>query len=212
MPETPRSKTVSRTKPKNSRRFRRPRLLKAPPESPLRAGIWLSSREAIIVKVQGRGRGAVRPQVVRLQSEVEGWHKTTGGRHGRMPYQQASAMAPVENRLKERRERDLRAFFREVLSEVEDVEEIVVFGPGIVKSKLEHWMHRLPRWRDRWVHVESADQMTERQVVARTLRELGGEAARRLPGQTWRGRVSRRQVHDREGGRGELSKKRRSLA
>jgi len=171
----------------------------------VRAGVWLSSREALIVKISGVGRA--RPQVIRLKSDVEAWHKSTGGRRSRVPYMQTSAMAPIENRLKQRRDQELRAFFKEVLHELQDAEEIVVFGPGVVKSQLEHATRKLPAWRDRWVHVEAADQMTERQVVARTLRSFEGPVPRKIPGQTWRGRLSRRQVHERLNGRGELLKK-----
>ena len=176
-------------------------------DRPVRAGVWLSSREAVIVKLHPAPRQRLLTQVIRLQSEVEGWHRTTGGRHSRLPYQQASAQAPIENRLKERRERELRAFFKEVIHELEDAHEVIVFGPGVVKSQFEHVTRRLPSWKNRWVHAESADQMTERQVVARTLESLGGGVVRRMPGSTWAGRLSRRRVHEREGGQGELRKK-----
>ncbi len=135
--------------------------------------VWIDSEEAIIV------RWGDRANVERVRSDVPGRHRSTGhvrvdptGRHG--------GRSGPDGAERARRAR-LATFVKEVADHLPPDGDVVVVGPGLVRSRLERSLRADDRrlGRRRRVHTTAADHLTEQELVAR-VRELAGDAPKRL--------------------------------
>ena len=56
-------------------------------------------------------------------------------------------------------------YFKNILQGIKDVDELVLFGPSLIKKELETQMIKYPQIHSRLLSVESADIMTDKQMV-----------------------------------------------
>lgn len=56
-------------------------------------------------------------------------------------------------------------FFKNILEGIKDVDEFVLFGPSLIKKEFESQMCRYPQIHSHLLSVESADTMTDKQMV-----------------------------------------------
>ena len=56
-------------------------------------------------------------------------------------------------------------YFKNILQGIKDVDELVLFGPSLIKKEFEAQMTKYPHIQSRLLSVESADVMTDKQLV-----------------------------------------------
>lgn len=119
------------------------------------AGLWIDHRKAVIALVSDNGE-----EIKTIESIVEkhpGVHATT-------PYESQKVQAD------DTREREftghLRGYYDEIIAAVRGADLILIFGPGEAKGELKKRLEK-DKVDARIVSVETADKMSDRQVVAR---------------------------------------------
>ena len=114
-------------------------------------GIWIDHKRAIIVSVS-----AGRVTTKTLESEVAA--------HPRYSRQQDER---GEKKYEERHNQHLEQYYDDVISQLGQPEALLIFGPGEAKLELRERLSRSKTWSDRTVDIETADTLTEPQIVAR---------------------------------------------
>ena len=115
------------------------------------AGIWIDHKRAVIVSVS-----AGRVTTKTLKSEV--------GAHPRYSGQQDGG---GEKKYEERHSQRLEQYDDEVISQVGQPEALLIFGPGEAKLELKERLSRSKVFSERTVDIETADKLTDPQIVAR---------------------------------------------
>jgi hypothetical protein len=129
-----------------------------------KAGLWIDHREALIVVLTEKGE-----ETKRIESTVEKQLR----RSGRSPSNESfePQLVPADDT----RERDymghLANYYDEVIACIGDAETILIFGPGEAKGELKKRMER-DKIGIRIVAMETADKMTEPQIVAKVKQRL----------------------------------------
>ena len=112
-------------------------------------GLWIDHRKAIIVFVTGN-----EEEVKQINSEIEKPHEKSGS--------SVRADDLLQNELNEH----LNKYYDEVISSLRKAEAILILGPGEAKGELKKRLERSPL-NGRVIEVETADKLTERQLVAK---------------------------------------------
>ena len=122
-------------------------------------GVWIDKREAKIVTL-----AAENETLHTVPSNVEDYH-VKGGSGTRL---KGGPQDVVQDRkYLEREKHQLRVFFRNVVAEIDDADELLIFGPAQVPQKLEKELVEIyPQLSEKVRGVEKADSMTENQVKA----------------------------------------------
>jgi hypothetical protein len=115
-----------------------------------KVGIWIDHKRAIIVSVS-----AGRVTTKTLESEVAA--------HSRYSRQDDRG----EKKYEERHNQDLEQYYDDVIGQLGQPEALLIFGPGEAKLELRERLSRSKTWSDRTVDIETADKLTEPQIVAR---------------------------------------------
>ena len=114
-------------------------------------GIWIDHKRAVIVSVSA---GHVTAKT--LDSEV--------GAHPRYSGQQGDG---GEKKYEERHGQRLEEYYDEVISQLGQPEALLIFGPGEAKLELKERLSRSKTFSERTVDIETADKLTDPQIVAR---------------------------------------------
>jgi hypothetical protein len=121
------------------------------------AGLWIDHREAIIVVLKSTGA-----ETERIQSTVEKQLRRSGEPdHGRFEYQEV----PADDSRQREYTGHLARYYDAIISRLRDSESILIFGPGETKGELKKRFERHPD-ASRTITLETADKMTEPQIVA----------------------------------------------
>ena len=129
-----------------------------------KVGLWIDHREAFIVVLTEKGE-----ETKRIKSTVEKQLR----RSGRSPSNESfePQLVPADDT----RERDymghLANYYDEVIACIGDAETILIFGPGEAKGELKKRMER-DKIGIRIVAMETADKMTQPQIVAKVKQRL----------------------------------------
>lgn len=130
-------------------------------------GVWIDHRQAIIVLLAD-GEEAVAV----IESGIEPLSRTTTGAHRKGDH-------VAEDTLDRKHVAELNRYFDDVANFLRDADAILLMGPGAAKGGLKKRI-KSKTLLSRVADVETADKMTQRQVVAK-VREHFGEAAARKP-------------------------------
>lgn len=121
------------------------------------AGLWIDHREAVIVVLSEDGQVTKR-----IQSHGERQLRRSGEPStGRFEYQ----AVPADDSRQREYTGQLARYYDEVISFLEDAESVFIFGPGEAKGELKKRFAK-EKTATRLVSVETADKMTEAQIVA----------------------------------------------
>jgi stalled ribosome rescue protein Dom34 len=115
-------------------------------------GIWINNRKAQIVSLE-KGQ------------EHHETHESLATRHVRLPGESKGMTQPNESDSKYRE--DLRGYFKDVFEIIKEAEAIFIFGPGKAKENLKKALKEAGEPVGKIVGMETADKMTENQIVAR---------------------------------------------
>ena len=125
------------------------------------AGLWIDHRKAVIVMISESGEQTIeiRSKVDKQPSRTDGVRSTEAHEENRVP----------DDRQDRKFDGQLQRYYDEVIAAIQDVEAVLIFGPGEAKGELKkrldhinlggHLVHIVP--------VETADKMTDRQIVAK---------------------------------------------
>jgi hypothetical protein len=135
------------------------------------AGLWIDHRKAVVVTISDK-----REKTVRVLSNVEKQLGRFKGKHSTTSFE--SDHVKADDRQQYGFTKHLKVFYDEVLSNINDAEMVLLFGPGEAKGELikqmEHNNHH-----DRAVVMETADKMTDRQITARVRHFFSGDEVKK---------------------------------
>jgi hypothetical protein len=122
-------------------------------------GIWIDHEKAVIVRASA---GSTTSETV--ESEVGG-HPRFGG----------ALVDGGEKKYEERHGQNLDRYFDAVIDQLAGPERLLIFGPGEAKRELERRFRHSKSHAGCVVDVETADKLTDSQVVARVKEYFGIE-------------------------------------
>jgi hypothetical protein len=114
-------------------------------------GIWIDHKRAVIVSVSA---GSVTTKT--LESEVAA--------HPRYSEQEDDK---GEKHYEERHRQRLEQYYDEVISQLGQPAALLIFGPGEAKRELKERLGRSKTFSDRRIDIETADKLTDPQIVAK---------------------------------------------
>ena len=121
------------------------------------AGLWIDHRKAVIVTVTEDGL-----ETKQIQSNIE--------KHIRL-----SGRSLEDGSAEDMRDRQivnhLNIFYDEVIAAIQDVESILIIGPGEAKGELVKRLER-DETGGRIVGLETVDKMTDRQIAERVRQQF----------------------------------------
>jgi len=124
-----------------------------------RTGIWLDHEKATIISLHSYGY-----KLNTIESDIITRDRTDGEtkKFGRFGDQSLSQEKHKERRIKEQTSNYLKS----LLSDIKNVDELVLFGPANMKKQLEKLILHDATLAPKLKAVVSADSMTENQMVA----------------------------------------------
>ena len=131
-----------------------------------RVGIWIDHKKAVIVSAS-----ADRVTVKTLTSEV-GPHARYSRRAG-YPTPDGPREGGGEKKHEGRFDEHLDRYYDEVIGQLEQPEALLIFGPGEAKLQLKERLSRSKALAECVVEVETADKLTDPQVVAKVKEHYG---------------------------------------
>ena len=122
-------------------------------------GIWLDHEKATIITLNRN-----RYKLNTIESDIVTKERTDGEtkKYGRFGDQALSQEKHRERRIKEQTSN----YLKNLMKEINDVDELVLFGPANMKKELEKHIHKDTTLASKLKAVVSADSMTDNQMVA----------------------------------------------
>jgi len=120
-------------------------------------GLWIDHREAIIVTLEGD-----KEDIKRIESDVEKRVRFSGA---------ADTNGVGEDKRDRRIEGHLDHYYDAIIAQLGEATAVLIMGPGEAKTEFhKHMEKQLPL--TKFVNVESADKMTDAQIVAKVRRNF----------------------------------------
>ncbi len=123
-------------------------------------GIWLDSDKAIIIKINSSNE-VIKKQ--HIDSNIEHSHFKAGVGSNR-PYRFQAVKS--EKHLLEKKKHQLNTYFQEITNNIKDANHILIFGPAEAKIEFQKMLLKQPSILHKNITVQTADSMTENQIVA----------------------------------------------
>ena len=134
-----------------------------------KAGVWIDHREAIVVVLTETGA-----ETHRLSSNVEKQLRRSGEPdHG--PFE--ALEVPADDSREREYTGHLAHYYDEIIAQLREAGAILILGPGEAKGELQKRLEKDPDGTHS-VAVETADQMTEPQLVALVRHHFNRDPAR----------------------------------
>src|SRR5678816_4213664 len=121
------------------------------------AGIWIDHEKAVIVTISGED-----VSLKTLVSDVGPHTHYAGSQEG-----------GGEKKYEERHSEALDRYYDDVISQLGEPDALLLLGPGEAKLQLQHRLGRSNGLSASIVAVESADKLTEPQIVAKVKEHYG---------------------------------------
>ena len=133
------------------------------------AGLWIDHREAFIVVLSKTGE-----ETKRIQSSAETQLRRSGEPStGRFEYQ----TVPADDSRQREYDGHLARYYDGIISHLRDTGAVLIFGPGEAKDELKKRFEK-HKTGAQVLTMETADKMTESQIVAHVRHHYCHEAAR----------------------------------
>ncbi|MFT7251415.1 MAG: hypothetical protein ACI9FW_001152 [Flavobacterium sp.] len=124
-------------------------------------GIWIDSSKAIIVTLEKD-----KEEITEIQSDLENrvYHDKEGDKGSFFGGQSVDSQKTFD----ERKKNQINTYLKNVLSSVNESDELYIFGPAETKIKLEKKINAdKSTMSSKLKSVETADSMTSNQIVAK---------------------------------------------
>jgi hypothetical protein len=145
-------------------------MTKTAPRTPANAGVWIDHRHAQIVGLTAGG-----PVTTTILSHVEK-HLARGG-DSPLKGSYEAHQVPADDSRQRALTGELNVYYDAVIDGLRDYGQVLLFGPGEAKGEIHARLLKMKQGA-RIRAVESEDQLTERQVVAK-VRAFFGDAPSR---------------------------------
>jgi len=120
-------------------------------------GVWIDHKKAVIVSIAGE----------------EVTTRTLTSDSGAHPHYSGAQDGGGEKRYEERHHHELDRYYDDVIGQLGTPDGVLVFGPGEAKLQLKERLGRSKAPSASIVAVESADKLTEPQIVAKVKGHFG---------------------------------------
>ena len=120
-------------------------------------GVWIDHKKAVVVTISA---GHVSTKT--LMSDVGPHTRYSGSQEG-----------GGEKKYEERHSQDLDRYYDDVISQLGEPDALLLFGPGEAKLQLKDRLGRSRVLSESIVAVESADKLTDPQIVAKVKDHYG---------------------------------------
>ncbi len=120
-------------------------------------GVWIDHKQAVIVSIAA---GQVTTKT--LQSDLAAHPHYAGSQEG-----------GGEKKYEERHNLHLDRYFDEVIGHLAQPDALLIFGPGEAKLQLKERLGHSKVPSERTISIESADRLTEPQIVAKVKEHFG---------------------------------------
>lgn len=124
-----------------------------------KAGIWIDTKQAVIVFLNEEGHS-----VKTIQSLIDSRERVDG--QGKEYTRMGSQFMDGGKTKEARRQQEIKDYLKEVTHEIGDAGELVLFGPAEMKKELAKYLKEDATNADKIKAVETTDSMTENQMVA----------------------------------------------
>lgn len=124
-----------------------------------KVGLWIDHRKAVVVALAEQGEESKT-----IESNVEKQPGRTNGQRSTHSFEAQKMLADDSHQRKYTGQ--LNIYYDEVIAAIRDAEAILLLGPGEAKGELKKRLEK-DHLGDRIVAVETADEMTDRQVAAK---------------------------------------------
>jgi stalled ribosome rescue protein Dom34 len=121
-------------------------------------GIWIDHQKAVIVSLSGDAANA----------------KTVASDVGPHTHYAGSQVSGGEKKYEARHDQDLTRFYDEVIDQLGQPAAVLIIGPGEAKLQLKERLGRSSAFSKIPVGVETADRLTDPQVIAAVKEYFGG--------------------------------------
>ena len=135
-----------------------------------KTGIWIDHSKAIIVSLEQD-----EEKVSTIESKAGRRVRLSGGSRTKSPYGPQD-IAP-ESRRYRKYQQSLKSYYEKIYRKVGSSEALYIFGPGEAKTEFRKYVEGLKHNAPPVVKFESADKMTEGQLVAR-VKDYFGERSK----------------------------------
>ncbi|MGD2268783.1 MAG: hypothetical protein PVI06_00170 [Desulfobacterales bacterium] len=133
-------------------------------------GIWVDHKKAYIVTIARAEHRHEKQQeaetITRIVSDVERRVRLSGGSRTRKTPWGPQEVA-VDGKMEDRRKQQLKKYYRELIKTVQQVDRVVIMGPGEAKKELKKEIEKSKELAQKILKVETQDKMTEGQMIAR---------------------------------------------
>ena len=126
----------------------------------IQAGIWIDTEKAVIVFLKGKGH-----DIKIVDSLIEGRERVPGEK--KLFSRFGIQFSNIETKKENRKIHEVKNYLKKVVDEIKSAEEVVLFGPGEMKTELEKYMLGRTLQSPVIRRVETTDSMTQNQTVAR---------------------------------------------
>jgi len=117
-------------------------------------GLWVDNRKAVVVELIDKSE-----QIVRIKSDAGKQIRVEGG-------SRKDGLQTTESIRDKKLDARLGNYFNDIIAQIRDAELIQIFGPGDAKNELAKQLEK-DGLKERIVEIETADSMTDNQVVAK---------------------------------------------
>jgi hypothetical protein len=120
-------------------------------------GIWLDQRKAIIVLLKGDDE-----RLVEIESNLETFrpHGGYGGANKQLPQD-----AINDKKYLARKNDQLRAYFKNIVSILPPAEELYILGPGEGRKLFVNFLNDEPKFKEVWLISEACDSIPVAQII-----------------------------------------------
>lgn len=124
-------------------------------------GIWLNTSKAVLVSLDNGKNENIRI----LESGIESRTRFPGERK---PFSRlGSLLTNTSSKITNRRKQQMHQYLSKIIHEIDpDTATFYLFGPATAKIELDKELKKHQNFAQKPVIVESADKMTERQLIA----------------------------------------------
>ena len=134
-------------------------------------GLWIDHRQATIVAVTETGE-----ETSEILSEVEKQLRRSSDSPLKGPYE--ALQVPADNSRQRARTGELNNYYDEVIADIRKADSILIMGPGVAKHELQKRM-KTKRIGDKVIEVETVDNLTEPQIVAKVRQHFATSHSKR---------------------------------
>ena len=125
-------------------------------------GIWMNTDKAVLVNLLN----GKEEKIQTIESEVES--RAHNPREEKPGSRTGTVLMDIDKKMTQRKNQQLHEYFERVINSITaEAGEIYLFGPANTKKHFEKKLKKHPGYSSAKLEVESADKMTQPQMIAR---------------------------------------------